>query len=227
MLSYLQIENLSKAFGENHLFEDVSFTLHANQKMALIAKNGTGKSTLLNIISGKDIQGSGKVTLKKDIKVSYLEQIPNFVLEDNIIDHIFRTSDNISSIIKNYEKAIISEDAELIQLASEKMDIAEAWDYEHKIKEILDKLKISNLNQKIKTLSGGEKRRLALAAALIEKADILILDEPTNHLDLQMIDWLEKYLKNEKLSLLMVTHDRYFLDNVCDVIVEIDAIAEV
>ena len=222
MISYLQVENLSKAFGENQLFNDVSFTLHENQKLALIAKNGTGKSTLLNIISGKDIQDSGKITFKKDIKVSYLEQLPDFVLDDNIIDHIFRTSDNISNIIKNYEQALISGDSDLIQKTTEQMDIAEAWDYEHKIKEILHKLKISNFNQKIKTLSGGERRRLALAAALIEKADVLILDEPTNHLDLQMIDWLEKYLKNEKLSLLMVTHDRYFLDNVCTEIVEID-----
>jgi len=222
MVSYLQIENLSKSFGENQLFNDVSFTLHQNQKLALIAKNGTGKSTLLNIISGKDIQDTGKITFKKDIKVSYLEQLPDFVLDDNIIDHIFRTSDNISNIIKEYEQALVSENADLIQKATEQMDIAEAWDYEFKIKEILHKLKISNFNQKIKTLSGGERRRLALAAALIEKSDVLILDEPTNHLDLQMIDWLEKYLKNEKLSLLMVTHDRYFLDNVCTEIVEID-----
>ena len=222
MISYLQIENLSKAFGENQLFNNVSFTLHKNQKLALIAKNGTGKSTLLNIISGKDIQDDGKVTFKKDIKVSYLEQLPEFIPDDNIIDHIFRTSDNISDIIKKYEQALISENSDLIQKATEQMDIAEAWDYEHKIKEILHKLKVSNFNQKIKTLSGGERRRLALAAALIEKADVLILDEPTNHLDLQMINWLEKYLKNEKLSLLMITHDRYFLDNVCTEIVEID-----
>ncbi|MBN1251401.1 MAG: ABC-F family ATP-binding cassette domain-containing protein [Bacteroidales bacterium] len=222
MINYLQIENLSKSFGEDVLFSDVTFTLHKDQKLALIAKNGTGKSTLLNIISGKDIPDSGKITFRKDIKVSYLEQIPFFVLEDNIIDHIFRSSDNISNIIKRYQQAIILGDSDLIQKASEEMDLAEAWDYEHKIIEILDKLKISNFNQQIKTLSGGEKRRLALAAALIEKADVLILDEPTNHLDLQMIDWLEKYLKSEKISLLMVTHDRYFLDIVCDEIVEID-----
>jgi len=222
MISYLQVENLSKSFGENQLFNDVSFTLHKNQKLALIAKNGIGKSTLLNIITGKDVQDTGKITFKKDLKIAYLEQIPKFVLDDNIIDHIFRSSDNISNIIKEYEKAIISEDTNLIQKATEQMDIAEAWDYEFKIKEILSKLEIAKFNKKIKTLSGGEKRRLALAAALIEKSDILILDEPTNHLDLQMIEWLERYLKKEKLSLVMVTHDRYFLDNICNEIVEID-----
>ncbi len=222
MISYLQIENLSKAFGENILFEDISFSLHKDQKMALIAKNGTGKSTLLNIISGKDIADSGKVSFRKDISVSYLEQNPNYKDEATVIDHIFHSSDNISKIIRNYEEAILSEDTNKIQQAIEQMDIAEAWDYEQKIKEILNKLKIENFNQKIKTLSGGERRRVALATALIDKADLVILDEPTNHLDLQMIDWLEKYLKNEKMSLLMVTHDRYFLDNVCNEIIELD-----
>jgi ATP-binding cassette subfamily F protein uup len=222
MISYLQIEKLSKAFGENILFENISFSLHKDQKMALIAKNGTGKSTLLNIISGKDIADSGKVSFHKDVSVSYLEQNPEYKENAIIIDHIFQTTDNISKIIRNYEEAILSEDANKIQQAIEQMDLAEAWDYEQKIKEILHKLKIEDFSQKMKTLSGGERRRVALASALINKADLLILDEPTNHLDLQMIDWLEKYLKDEKLSLLMVTHDRYFLDNVCDVIIELD-----
>ncbi len=222
MISYLQIENLSKAFGENILFENISFSLHKDQKMALIAKNGTGKSTLLNIISGKDVADSGKVSFRKGVSVSYLQQNPEYKDNDTIIDHIFHSTDNISKIIRNYEEAIISEDNNKIQHAIEQMDIAEAWDYEQKIKEILNKLKIENFNQKIKTLSGGERRRVALATALIDKADLLILDEPTNHLDLQMIDWLEKYLKSEKMSLLMVTHDRYFLDNVCTEIIELD-----
>ncbi|MEN8121001.1 MAG: ABC-F family ATP-binding cassette domain-containing protein [Bacteroidota bacterium] len=222
MISYLQVQNLSKAFGENILFEDISFNLHKDQKMALIAKNGTGKSTLLNIISGKDIADSGKVSFRKNLSISYLEQNPVYKDNETIIEHIFHSTDNISKIIRNYEEAIISEDANKIQHAIEQMDIAEAWDYEQKIKEILNKLKIENFTQKIKTLSGGERRRVALATALIDKADILILDEPTNHLDLQMIDWLEKYLKDEKLSLFMVTHDRYFLDNVCNEIIELD-----
>ena len=222
MISYLQIENLSKAFGENILFENISFSLHKDQKMALIAKNGTGKSTLLNIVSGKDIADSGKISFRKDISVSYLEQNPGYKKDAIIIDHIFHSSDNISKIIRNYEEAILSEDTNKMQEAIEQMDLAEAWDYEHKIKEILHKLKIEDFSQKMKTLSGGERRRVALATALINKADLLILDEPTNHLDLQMIDWLEKYLRDEKMSLLMVTHDRYFLDNVCDEIIELD-----
>lgn len=222
MISYLQVENISKAFGENILFEDISFSLHKDQKVALIAKNGTGKSTLLNIIYGKDIADSGKVGFRKNISVSYLEQNPEYKHDAIIIDHIFRSTDNISKVIRNYEEAIISADAGKIQSAIEQMDLAEAWDYEQKIKEILHKLKITDFEQKISTLSGGERRRVALATALIDKADVLILDEPTNHLDLQMIDWLEKYLKNEKLSLLMVTHDRYFLDNVCHEIIELD-----
>jgi len=222
MVSYIQIENLSKAFGENILFENISFGLPKDLKIALIAKNGTGKSTLLNIISGKDIADSGKVSFRKDISISYLEQNPVYKDNSTIIDHIFHSTDNISKIIRNYEEAIISEDNNKIQQAIEQMDIEEAWDYEQKIKEILHKLKIENFTQKIKTLSGGERRRVALATALIDKADVLILDEPTNHLDLQMINWLEKYLIDEKLSLLMVTHDRYFLDNVCDEIIELD-----
>jgi len=177
---------------------------------------------LLNIIYGKDIADSGKVGFRKNISVSYLEQNPEYKHDAIIIDHIFRSTDNISKVIRNYEEAIISADAGKIQSAIEQMDLAEAWDYEQKIKEILHKLKITDFEQKISTLSGGERRRVALATALIDKADVLILDEPTNHLDLQMIDWLEKYLKNEKLSLLMVTHDRYFLDNVCHEIIELD-----
>ena len=222
MINLLQVENLSKAFGENLLFENVSFGLHLEQKIALIAKNGTGKSTLLNIIAGKDIPDTGKVSFRKDISIAYLEQNPEYKPDENIINHIFYRSDNISKIIRAYEEAILSGDAAKIQTAIEQMDRAEAWDYEQKIKEILDRLKINNLQQKMGSLSGGERRRVALATTLIDKADILMLDEPTNHLDLEMIDWLENYLKKEKISLLMVTHDRYFLDNVCDEIVELN-----
>ena len=222
MINLLQVENLSKAFGENILFENISFGLHQDQKIALIAKNGTGKSTLLNIIAGKDIADTGKVSFRKDVSIAYLEQNPEYNPDDQILNHIFYRSDNISKIIRNYEKAIISRDAGKIQTAIEQMDAADAWDYEQKIKEILDKLKIKDFYRKMGTLSGGERRRVALATTLIDKADIVILDEPTNHLDLEMIDWLEKFLKNEKISLLMVTHDRYFLDNVCDEIIELN-----
>lgn len=222
MINLLQVENLSKAFGENLLFEKVTFGLHQNQKIALIAKNGTGKSTLLNIIAGNDIPDTGKVSFRKDTSIAFLEQNPVFNPNDQILNHVFYRSDNISKIILNYEKAINSNDQDKIQTAIEQMDTANAWDYEQKIKEILDKLKISDFSRTMGTLSGGERRRVALATTLIDKADIIMLDEPTNHLDLEMIDWLEKFLKNEKISLLMVTHDRYFLDNVCDEIIELN-----
>lgn len=222
MINLLQVENLSKAFGENLLFENISFGLHQDQKIALIAKNGTGKSTLLNIIAGKDIADTGKVSFRKDTDIAFLQQNPDYKPEEKILDHIFYQSDNISKIIRNYEEAILSEDAQKLQTAIEQMDAADAWDYEQKIKEILDKLKIKDFYREMGTLSGGERRRVALATALIDKADILMLDEPTNHLDLEMIDWLEKFLKTEKISLLMVTHDRYFLDNVCDEIIELN-----
>ncbi len=222
MINLLQVENLSKAFGENILFENISFGLHQDQKIALIAKNGTGKSTLLNIIAGKDIADSGKVSFRKDTSIAFLQQNPEYKPEEKILNHIFYQSDNISKIIRNYEEAILSEDAQKLQTAIEQMDAADAWDYEQKIKEILDKLKIKDFYRKMGTLSGGERRRVALATTLIDKADIVMLDEPTNHLDLEMIDWLEKFLKNERISLLMVTHDRYFLDNVCDEIIELN-----
>ena len=222
MISYLQVENISKAFGENILFRDISFSLHKDEKVALIAKNGTGKTTLLNIINGTDIADTGKVSTRKDIKIAYLPQNPVFVEENTVLEQVLDSSEKINKIIEDYHAAIASGDTKAIQFAGEQMDIAGAWNFDQQIIQILDKLKIFNVQQKIKFLSGGERRRVALAAALIETSDILILDEPTNHLDLQMIEWLELFLKSRTGTLLMVTHDRYFMENICSSIIEMD-----
>ena len=222
MISFLQVEGISKAFGENLLFENISFSLHKNEKVALIAKNGMGKTTLLNIITAKDNPDVGKITMQKDIKISYLEQTPNFIDSNTVLEQVIDSTNQISKVINNYHSALELGDDQQLQKATEEMDAAEAWDYDQKIIQILTKLKITNIQQQIKYLSGGERRRVALAAALIESSDILILDEPTNHLDLQMIEWLEQYLKNRVGTLFMVTHDRYFMENVCNSIIEID-----
>lgn len=222
MISYLQIENISKAFGENILFKNISFSLHKDEKVALIAKNGTGKTTLLNIITGNDIADDGKISARKDLKISYLPQNPAFNENNTILEQVLDSSQQISKTIEDYHAAIALGDTKRIEKTSEQMDIFGAWDIDQKIIQILDKLKIFNVQQQIKYLSGGERRRVALAAALIETSDILILDEPTNHLDLQMIEWLELFLKSRTGTLLMVTHDRYFMENICSAIIEMD-----
>ena len=222
MISYLQVENISKAFGENILFENISFSLHKNEKVALIAKNGSGKTTLLNIITEKDTPDEGKVGMMKDLKISYLSQIPVFEDNNTILEQVLDSTNQISLVINKYHESLESGDEKLMQTATEEMDATNAWDYDLKVIQILSKLKINNVNKKIKYLSGGERRRVALAASLIETSDILILDEPTNHLDLEMIEWLEQFLKNRTGTLFMVTHDRYFMENVCSSIIEID-----
>ncbi len=222
MISYLQVESVSKAFGENVLFSNISFSLHKDEKVALIAKNGTGKTSLLNIITGKDNPDEGKISLRKDLRISYLSQNPEFNDQNTILTHILSNSGSISKTIDEYHYAIESGDSQRIQKASEQMDLSEAWDYDQKIIQILTKLNLPDVHQSVEFLSGGEKRRVALAAALVDPADILILDEPTNHLDLQMIEWLEKYLKAMAGTLLMVTHDRYFMENICSSIIEMD-----
>jgi ABC transport system ATP-binding/permease protein len=222
MISYLQVENVSKAFGENVLFSNISFSLHKDEKVALIAKNGTGKTSLLNIITGKDLPDKGQISLRKDLRISYLAQNPEFNNENTILKHILSNSGSISKTIDEYHYAIESGDSLRIQKASEQMDLNDAWDYDQKIVQILTKLNLTDVHQSVEFLSGGEKRRVALAAALVDPADILILDEPTNHLDLQMIEWLEKFLKAIPGTLLMVTHDRYFMENICSSIIEMD-----
>jgi len=222
MVSYLQVENLKKSFGDLVLFESISFGIDKDQKVALVAKNGTGKTSLLNIIAGKDSQDEGNITFRRDLKIGFLEQNPNLNLASSIIDEVFHSSVEIKDAILEYNQAIEANDKSLLAPAMEKMDHLQAWDYEVKVKQVLSKLKIDNYNQKIATLSGGEKKRLALAQVIIEEPDLLLLDEPTNHLDLDMIEWLEQYLKNTRSTLLMVTHDRYFLDRVCNEIIEMD-----
>ncbi len=219
---YLQAENITKSYGDNVLFESISFGIEKKQKVALIARNGTGKSSLLNIITGADMADSGKIILKNDINISFLSQNPIFDNSKTVIEQVFNSSDKVIKTIKDYEEAIIENNTDKLQIASEKMDLYQAWDFEIKIKQILSKLKITDFSQKVAELSGGQKKRLALAETLIKNPDLLILDEPTNHLDLEMIEWLEEYINKLNISVLMVTHDRYFLDKICNYIIEID-----
>ncbi|MGE0090905.1 MAG: ABC-F family ATP-binding cassette domain-containing protein [Bacteroidales bacterium] len=222
MINYLQVEDLKKSFGDLLLFENVSFTIDKDQKVALIAKNGTGKTTLFNIITGKDSQDSGKITFRNNISFGFLEQNPPLNENNTILNEVLHSSVKIKEAIIQYETAIKNNDRSLLSIATEQMENTGAWDYEVKVKSILTKLKIDRFDQKISTLSGGERKRVALASVLIEEPDLLLLDEPTNHLDLDMIEWLENYLKNTNSTLLMVTHDRYFLDRVCNEIIEMD-----
>lgn len=222
-MNYLTVENISKSYGELTLFENISFSVHKDQKIAFIAKNGTGKTSILNILSGDDVADSGTIIYRKNIKVSFLSQDPKFDKSLTVEDTILASDNPILKIISNYEKAILNpEDTENYQSAFEAMDRHEAWDFETLYKQILFKLKLENLEQKVSTLSGGQKKRLALANALINKPDLLILDEPTNHLDLEMIEWLEEFFAKENITLFMVTHDRYFLERVCNEIIELD-----
>ena len=218
----LQIENISKSFGDLVLFSDISFTVEERQRIGLIACNGKGKSTLLKIIAGEEPLESGKITLRNDIRMGYLEQEPDFDGELTVIEACLQRNSEKADVIARYEAAIENDDHSQLQHLMEEMDRLNAWDYENSAKQVLDKLKIKNFNQPIKELSGGQKKRVALAAVLIEKPELMILDEPTNHLDLEMVEWLEEYLARMSGSLLMVTHDRYFLDNVCNEIIEID-----
>jgi len=222
-MNYLSVEELTKTYGVRVLFKNLTFGIDKGQKVALIAKNGTGKSTLLKILSGQEQYDSGKVTFRKDIKVGILQQSPNYKDELTVSETLFSSKTPTIQVILEYEKAVLHpEDNERMQKAFEQMDLHEAWDYEIKIKQILGQLDIHDLTQKIGTLSGGQQKRIALAQVLIEEPDLLILDEPTNHLDIDMIEWLENYLSKENMTILMVTHDRYFLERVCSEIVELD-----
>lgn len=222
MKPFLQAENLSKRWGELMLFEDISFTIFEEQKVALIAKNGAGKSTLLDILAKKETAESGKITLTNNVEVGYFEQIPKLNPNHTVIEEIFESENEKLKTVKAFELAVTHNNQEEIAEISAKMDELNAWDIEFEIKQILTQLKITFLEQKVSELSGGQKKRLALAKVLINKPDLLILDEPTNHLDLEMIEWLETYLAKTKSTLLMVTHDRYFLDRVCNEIIEME-----
>ncbi len=222
MVSYLQVENLTKSFGDNLLFENISFGICDNQRVALIAKNGTGKTTLLNIIAGIEDYNNGNVSFKRDLRIGYLNQDPDFPKDLSVIDACLRSDNEAVRTIAAYEHCMISENHEGLDEILSQMDLHKAWDYETRIKQILGKLKITNFEQLIGELSGGQLKRVALANVLIAEPDLLILDEPTNHLDLEMVEWLEDFLKRSTMALLMVTHDRYFLDRVCTNIMEID-----
>lgn len=222
MTPYLQIENLTKSFGDLVLFNSISFGIAEGQKIGLIAKNGSGKTTLLNIISGKEGYDDGKITFRRDLRVGYLEQSPKYPEEITVIEACFYHGNSTVQLIKEYEECMETPGNPGLDDLLVRMEHEKAWDYERRAKQILSQLKIRDFDQKIKYLSGGQLKRVALANILITEPDLLILDEPTNHLDLDMTEWLEEYLKRSTLSLLMVTHDRYFLDRVCSEIIEID-----
>ena len=222
-MNYLTVENISKSYGELTLFQNISFSIHKDQKIAFVAKNGSGKTTILNILSGKDVPDSGQVIFRKGLKTSFLSQDP--VLNNNLTveETIFDSDNPILKVINAYHDALQNpDDADAYQKAFEDMERFDAWDFETQYKQILFKLKLEDLNQKVKLLSGGQKKRLALANAIINKPDLLILDEPTNHLDLEMIEWLEAFFIKENITLFMITHDRYFLERVCNEIIELD-----
>ena len=219
---YLQVDNLTKSFGDLVLFENISFGIAEGQRTGLIAKNGTGKTTLLNIIAGKEGYDGGSIVFRRDLRVGYLEQDPRFPGELTVLEACFHHGNRVVELIKEYEQCMETEGHPGLEDLLVRMDQEKAWEYEQKAKQILSQLKIRNFDQQVKQLSGGQLKRIALANALITEPDLLILDEPTNHLDLDMTEWLEDYLRRTNLSLLMVTHDRYFLDRVCSEIIEID-----
>ena len=222
-MNYLSVENISKSYGERILFKDISFGINKDQKIAFVAKNGTGKTSILNIIAGLDVPDSGQIVSRKNISIAYLAQKDNLDNNLTIEESVFNTDNKILSVISQYEKALKNpENEEAYQKAFELMEQFNAWDFETQYKQILSKLKLDDVSQKVASLSGGQKKRLSLAIVLIHKPDLLILDEPTNHLDLEMIEWLEDFFAKEKITLFMVTHDRYFLERVCDEILELD-----
>ena len=221
MISYLQAESIARRIGDNLLFDNISFNINKDDKVALIAVNGAGKSSLLDILAGKENPDKGSLSIKRDLSIAYLQQSPVLNESNKIIDELFSTGSELVTVIREYEECVLTGSPGMLQVMIQKMDDHKAWDYEVAVKQILFKLKLTDLNAVISTLSGGQKKRVALAKILVEDADLLILDEPTNHLDLDMIEWLEEYLIKSKKTLLMVTHDRYFLDRVCNVILEL------
>lgn len=221
-MNYLQAEGITKSYGDLVLYSNINLSVEKEQHVAIIANNGAGKTSLLRILAGADTPDAGSVIIRNDLTLGYLEQEPNLNPELTVIEEVFESSDLTMQTVKEYEEACQSNDAERLANATNAMDHAKAWNYESRIKQILSQLNINNFAQKVGQLSGGQKKRLAMAKTLIHEPDILILDEPTNHLDLNMIEWLETFLNTSKCTLIMVTHDRYFLDRVCNIIYEID-----
>ncbi|WP_115461751.1 ABC-F family ATP-binding cassette domain-containing protein [Winogradskyella aurantiaca] len=222
-MNYLNAENIAKSYGERNLFENLSFSIHKDDKIAFVAKNGAGKTNILNILSGQMQPDAGQVVMRKGIRLAFLDQEPKLGANLSIEEAILAADLPILKVIQTYEKALeSSEDTEAYQAAFEAMDSQNAWDFDARYKELLSRLKLQDLDQKVASLSGGQKKRLALAIALLQQPDLLILDEPTNHLDLEMIEWLENHFKETELTIFMVTHDRYFIDRVCNRIIELD-----
>ena len=222
-MNLVSVEGISKAYGEKVLFEPISFGINKDQKIALIAKNGSGKTSILKILAGTDTPDQGVVNCRKDTRISFLPQEPKLDPKLTVEQAILQSGSKILNIIANYDRALENpDDQEAYQKAFEAMDQNDAWDFENQYKQILSKLKLDRLDAKVGALSGGQKKRIALCNVLLEQPELLILDEPTNHLDLEMIEWLEDYFKKEKITLLMVTHDRYFLERVCNEIIELD-----
>ncbi len=220
MISYLQVEDLTKSFGDLVLFRHLKFGVGEGQRVAIVAKNGAGKTTLLNIIAGRDTADEGEVTFRRDLRMGFLEQVDHFSPDISVLQAVFTSDNPAAKVVSEYENAVFH--GKDITPFSEQMDAHHAWDFEQRAKQILTKLRITNFDQKVGELSGGQRKRVALANVLISEPDFIILDEPTNHLDLDMVEWLEEYLSKSRSTLLMVTHDRYFLDRVCNVILEID-----
>ncbi|MEE2771249.1 MAG: ABC-F family ATP-binding cassette domain-containing protein [Bacteroidota bacterium] len=223
-MNYLSVENIAKSYGERNLFREISFGINEGQKIGFVAKNGTGKTSLLDILAGKDQPDEGQVIYRNDIQVAFLSQEPDLEEELSVEQIIFSSDNPILKIIQRYEKALENPAvAEALQKSMDEMEAANAWDFETNYKQILFKLNLEDLDKQVKFLSGGQRKRLALARMLLKKPDFIIMDEPTNHLDLDMIEWLEEYFRKEDFTIFMVTHDRYFLERVCNEIVELEA----
>lgn len=223
MASYLQVENISKSYGDRTLFSGIGFNVNEGDKIALIAPNGTGKSSLLKILAGVESSDrGGEVKFMKDIRVAFLDQDTAFDPDKKLFDEVYSRMDRQSAAVRRYEEAVASGDRRLIERATAEVEACDAWSVEHHIRQVLSELKINRLDRRMGELSGGEAKRVALACMMLQKADLLILDEPTNHLDIDIIEYLEGYLQRSRCTLLMVTHDRYFLDRICNTIFEID-----
>ncbi len=222
-MNYLSVENIAKSFGENQLFSNISFGINEGQKVGFVAKNGTGKTTLLHILAGTEAPDDGRVVYRKDITSAFLAQEPDLDPNLTVEETIFASDNEIMRVIAQYEKALENpDDTDAYQKAFELMEMHQAWDFETQYTQILFKMKLDQLDKKVGDLSGGQKKRLALTVMLLSKPDFIILDEPTNHLDLDMIEWLEEFFRKENFTIFMVTHDRYFLENVCNEIVELE-----
>jgi len=221
-MSYISIEKLTKTYSDRTILNGISLAINEGEKVALVAQNGTGKSTLLKIIMGTEFYDSGKISKQKGVKTAFLDQEPSLNMESTVMQEIFESESPIIKAVRLYEESLLNpEDLDKMQIAFDAMTTTNAWEYEEKIKEVLKNLNLHDLQGKISTFSGGQKKRVALAKILIDTPDFLIMDEPTNHLDLEMIDWLEGYLEKQNITLLMVTHDRYFLERVCNQIIEL------